>query len=242
MGPAPLERPKPLELSAKTDDEEKTMRISRWRGSQWKFLGIRFHLLWFRILLASALIGMGVISAASNWQEFHRENEDPKDAIIQQQNKELQMLREEMARGAEEAETSGQVCHAHRLESLETDFEADLAVLHKEYDQQKRKLRELCCFEIPGGLNLLEQFPDVALINGRIVEVKNDVGPALVAIDVGSDDNLQKGQRMYAYRGQTFLGKMTVEQVEQDMAAGRLEFLVEKQELHVGDKVTSRLR
>ena len=83
--------------------------------------------------------------------------------------------------------------------------------------------------------------PPVPLIKGSVGAVKADVEPALVLIDVGTNDKVEEGFRFAVYRDDVFVGKLIVERVESDAAACSVQWVVEGGQVQVGDNVTTRL-
>jgi len=84
--------------------------------------------------------------------------------------------------------------------------------------------------------------PPVPRIAALVLATKVDIEPGLVLLNVGLDDAVEVGFRFSVYRGNTFLGKVTVERVLNDRAGCRILFLVEGASVEVGDQATTHLQ
>jgi hypothetical protein len=133
-----------------------------------------------------------------------------------------------------------------RLVSQKFNLEADLGELRKDYAGSRRDLRDkelLVALAAQRGINFatLLDGPPTPLVRGAVREVKSDVEPALVLIDVGADDEVEKGFRFSVYRNDKFVGKLVVESIEGDAAACRVHWVVEGESVKPGDSVSTRL-
>jgi hypothetical protein len=132
-----------------------------------------------------------------------------------------------------------------RLVAQKFNLETDLGELRKDYAGSRRDLRdkELLVAQASKYVNFatLLDGPPTPLVRGAVREVKADVEPALVLIDVGRDDEVETGYRFSVYRGDIFIGKLVVERVEGDSAACRVHWLAEGQAVQAGDSVSTRL-
>lgn len=133
-----------------------------------------------------------------------------------------------------------------RLVAQKFNLESDLGELRRDYASSRRDLRDrelLIALAAQRGINFatLLDGPPTPLVRGAVREVKADVEPALVLIDVGADDEVEKGFRFSVYRSDKFIGKLVVERVEGDSAACRVHWVAEGQSVQAGDSVSTRL-
>jgi hypothetical protein len=133
-----------------------------------------------------------------------------------------------------------------RLKTVTLNLDTDVGDLRKEYTGVSRALREktlLIAMAEERGFNFAKVLAGAParLVRGRVSAVKTDISPALIVIDVGSDDQVEIGYPMSVYRNNVFVGKIIVERVESTASACRLEFPVTGQTIQPGDEVTTRL-
>jgi hypothetical protein len=133
-----------------------------------------------------------------------------------------------------------------RLKTTTLNLDTDVQDLAKEYSGVSRALRQktlLIAMAEERGVNFASLLagPPARLVRGRVSAVKTDISPALIVIDVGSDDRVEIGYPLSVYRGNVFVGKVIVERVEATASACRLEFAAEGQSIQPGDEVTTRL-
>jgi len=99
---------------------------------------------------------------------------------------------------------------------------------------------------------LKEQRPDIYdnLIRGEIVEPKDvirgkvtgvDKSLGLVIVNVGQRHEVQKGYSFIVFRGDQYIGKIVIDEVFPDMAAGHYDKPAMKTDVEVGDDVTTKL-
>ena len=80
------------------------------------------------------------------------------------------------------------------------------------------------------------------LVSGRVVTVKNDVSPALVAINVGTNDNVAPGMTFEVFSGNEYKGQVRVETVKESISSAILVLSpANASPLRQGDQVTTRL-
>ncbi len=74
-------------------------------------------------------------------------------------------------------------------------------------------------------------------IDGVVMAVNNGI----VVLSVGRDDNVKAGYEFTIYEGDTFIGKVKVENVVGDMAGARVLFTESGQTIRAGNKASTRL-
>lgn len=169
---------------------------------------------------------------------------DNAKADVSTLRKDIDRLQEDLnENGRREGVAEQQVA---RLKTLTLNLETDVEDLRKEYTVVSRSLRKktlLIAMAEERGVNFASLLggPPARLVRGRVSAVKTDLSPALVVIDVGSDDQVEIGYPMSVYRGNVFVGKIIVERVESAASACRVEFAAEGQSIQPGDEVTTRL-
>ncbi|MBL4850476.1 MAG: hypothetical protein JKY65_33580 [Planctomycetes bacterium] len=89
-----------------------------------------------------------------------------------------------------------------------------------------------------------EEWPALVVpeIYAEVLATKDDMGPALVLLNVGSDDRVEPGYRFLIYRGSEFVGKVVVERVLRDSSGCRALFCAEGERIRPGDKAATRLQ
>lgn len=105
----------------------------------------------------------------------------------------------------------------------------------KENEELKEKLQKVKELEIP--------IPEVTLkkkvIDGVVTAVSDKVN--LVLISVGEEQDVEVGDQFTVYRKDKYIGKIIIEKVWRDGAAGRSIKELEKEKIQAGDKVTTRV-
>jgi len=75
-------------------------------------------------------------------------------------------------------------------------------------------------------------------IQARILNVRRDAGGnTLVAIDAGSNDRLRQGQELSIARGNSFVAKVVLQEVNLNESIGRVDFLGRSADVRPGDLV-----
>ena len=187
------------------------------------------------------------ISEYNSLEQDKRRLVDSNDSVnreISQIDDRIQDLETNLADATTKRRTAEQ--QVARLMTMKYTHEGDLSDLRKDYVNTRKGLRDkelLISLAEERGVNFatLLEGPPVPLVRGSVRAVKADVDPALILIDVGSNDKVESGFHFSVYRGGSFVGKLLVERVEQDAAACRVHFVSEGQTVQVGDSVTTRL-
>ncbi|MCB9916147.1 MAG: hypothetical protein H6828_13550 [Planctomycetes bacterium] len=80
-----------------------------------------------------------------------------------------------------------------------------------------------------------------SLVNGSVIQANYDVKPGLVALNVGSNDKVQRGYTFHIYNGSQYKGEVRVENVRDDMCTALILNLVPGQKIQQGDRASTRL-
>jgi hypothetical protein len=168
-----------------------------------------------------------------------------KDARISDLEKDNDRLQAENRKNLEDKEAAEQ--QVARLLHMRTALEKDLTQTRKDYADAKQKaidlqlvLDELERIGVPVSSIVLNYKP-VPPIRGKVAGVKTDIQPALVVINVGVDDKVEKGYQFTVYRGSTFIGKVVVERIAADGCGARVLFTAPGQTIQAGDDAATRL-
>jgi hypothetical protein len=90
------------------------------------------------------------------------------------------------------------------------------------------------------GIDINSFVPDRApAIDAKVLKV-NTTGN-LVEISIGSDDGIKKGHMMHVYRGNSYLGTITIRDLEFDRAVGEVDKKLQRGQIRAGDNVTTKL-
>ncbi|MFN7182407.1 MAG: hypothetical protein ACK4NF_07005 [Planctomycetota bacterium] len=105
----------------------------------------------------------------------------------------------------------------------------------KENEELKEKIQKVKELEIP--------IPEIAIkkkaIDGIVTAVSNKVN--LILISVGQEAGVEIGDQFTVYRRDNYIGKVIIEKVWKDGAAGRSIKDLEKEKIQQGDRVTTRI-
>jgi len=134
-----------------------------------------------------------------------------------------------------------------RLTQLDTSLTNDISTLRQNYNDTRKALKEkeivIAMLEEKGvNVATLVAGPPMPAIDCRVTAVKSDVQPALVLLNVGSNDKVEKGFHFSVYRGSEFIGKVVVEKVLADSAGCRVLFVKDGQSVQSGDSAATRLQ
>ncbi len=79
------------------------------------------------------------------------------------------------------------------------------------------------------------------LINGSVLDVRLDLQPGLVMLNVGKNQNVKRGFTFDIYRGSVYKGQVRVSNVQDDIASATIVRNVDGQTIQQGDRATTRL-
>lgn len=133
-----------------------------------------------------------------------------------------------------------------RLSSYKVNLEEDLKVLSDDFSKVQGNLRKkelLIAMATERGVDFRDILggPPMKPIKGLIQAVKNDTGKAFIIASIGSSEGVKIGYHLSVYRGQQFVGKIIVERAEPTVSSCRVLFVVDGQQIQVGDNITTRL-
>ena len=87
-----------------------------------------------------------------------------------------------------------------------------------------------------------EGTPVKHLFPQRLTGVVLDIGKSdLIEISIGSDDGLKPGHVLQVYRGNQYLGQITIRTTAPDRAVGQIDKSLQRGKIQKGDNVTSKL-
>lgn len=160
---------------------------------------------------------------------------DTQAALISSYRDEVRTLRQNEIRSAQR-----EVELADRINDLSGQLEVA--------QETNRALQEqLVALRDEAGLN--ESFASDASaatarpIQARIINVQRDPGGnTLVSIDAGTNDRLSKGQELSIARGNSFVAKVVLEEVNLNESIGRVDFLGRAVDVRPGDTVLAPRR
>jgi hypothetical protein len=76
-------------------------------------------------------------------------------------------------------------------------------------------------------------------VDGRVLKVREATG--LVEISLGSDDGLKRGHTLEVYRGNRYLGRIIIRELDPDRAVGQIDKRMQQSRIQEGDVVTTKL-
>lgn len=157
---------------------------------------------------------------------------DEKQKLAQSAREDLINMREQVV--AKEKERSSLKTEVESLERRISDLETNL----REKEWVLKTLRENNV-EIP-ELIASEAEPDVP-IHGKVLSVMPNVN--LVLVSVGERDRVKEGYRFTVYRGDKYIGKVQIESVYADKAAGRIltNLMAANEAITEGDSASTRV-
>jgi hypothetical protein len=92
-----------------------------------------------------------------------------------------------------------------------------------------------CTHSLPPGA-LVNDIPPP--LDGELTAIDEDKSE--VEITLTKDDGLRKGQALYVYRGQRFLGRISVRDADSDGAKCEIDERTQTAKLRPGDRVTTK--
>jgi len=79
-------------------------------------------------------------------------------------------------------------------------------------------------------------------VDGLVSRVKQVAGAQLVEVTIGADDGLKQGNTVEVYRGDRYLGRLSILKTSPDRAVGRVDRRFQQGAIQEGDRVATRLR
>ncbi len=122
-----------------------------------------------------------------------------------------------------------------QIEQENAELSKMLVEKTKENEELKEKIQKVKELEIP--------IPDITIkkkaIDGIVTAVSRKVN--LVLISVGQEHGVEIGDQFTVYRDDNYIGKIIIEKIWKDGAAGRSIKELEKEKIREGDRVTTRI-
>jgi hypothetical protein len=75
-------------------------------------------------------------------------------------------------------------------------------------------------------------------VEGVVLEVSDK---DLVEISIGNDDGLKEGHSLEVYRGNTYIGRITIRRTAPDRAVGQIIRELQRGQIKRGDRVSTKL-
>ncbi|MEX1024054.1 MAG: hypothetical protein WD226_03160 [Planctomycetota bacterium] len=157
--------------------------------------------------------------ATEQMQEMERERNSARSA---------QQSAETAQRDAEDAQRSAEL--------LVADLQADRERLQDRLSMLETRMTTLAAVY---GIDTsgLEQ-PD---INASILDVRMDLAPGLVMLNVGEDQDVRRGYVFDVYNGNTYKGRVRVENVEASMCSATIVGTVDGSSIQRGDRASTHI-
>ncbi len=144
---------------------------------------------------------------------------------------------EDATKAKEEAQNEQQ-----RLEIQLSNLQGELAEKEKLLQRSQKELveaKQVIRAVKDAGVNIPALFKRAKPLDGEIVAVSDQV--PIVMINRGSDRGVEKGYQFTVFRGNQFIGRITVEEVYKDMSAARIVKDMTVKAIKRGDNVTTRI-
>ncbi len=137
---------------------------------------------------------------------------------------------------AEEAQRAAEETLAG-AEQMIAQLETDLTSTRGDLSQRSTELSTL--MDITN--TTLDQVTSQVLVEGSVVEVRNDVPPGLLALNVGADDGVVRGMTFEIFNGNQYKGQARVQSVLADKCSALIIRTVEGRSVQQGDRASTRL-
>jgi predicted nuclease with TOPRIM domain len=133
------------------------------------------------------------------------------------------------------------VTEQKRLEREILNLQDQLAQVEKDMNALGEKLEStnLVVAQYQDKFGMLADTMGVPLVRASVMAVNNDLN--IVLLSVGRDDKVMPGFEFTIYRGNEYVGTVVIDKVEKDHCSGASKKEVERLNIAVGDKATTRL-
>jgi len=118
---------------------------------------------------------------------------------------------------------------------------AELRVGTKERDDQLASLQAKFDTLVDQTGTSVDDLVAQPLIEARVLEVDRTIEPGLVALNVGADQNVKRGYVFHIFRGESYLGKVRIENVRPTMSTALIQGTYDGREIRQGDQAATRL-
>jgi predicted nuclease with TOPRIM domain len=172
---------------------------------------------------------------ASDLQKTIDQLNSDKSQLIDQKDEALT----EKRAAVETANTA--VTEQKRLEREILNLQDQLAQVEKDMNALGEKLENtnLVVAQYEDKFGKLADTIGVPLVKGAVMAVDNDLN--IVLLSVGRDDNVKPGFEFTIYRGNEYVGTVLIDKVDKDHCSGSSKKEIERLNIAVGDKATTRL-
>ena len=137
---------------------------------------------------------------------------------------------------AEEAQRAAEETLAGAEQTI-AQLETDLTSTRGDLSQRSTELSTL--MDVTN--TSLDQIMSQDLVEGSVVEVRNDVPPGLLALNVGSDDGVVRGMTFEIFNGNQYKGQARVQSVLPNNCSALIIRTVEGRTMQQGDRAATRL-
>jgi predicted nuclease with TOPRIM domain len=139
----------------------------------------------------------------------------------------------------DEANTA--VTEQKRLEREILNLQDQLAQVEKDMNALGEKLEStnLVVAQYVDKFGILAETEGVPLVRANVLGVNNDLN--IVLLSVGRDDKVKPGFEFTIYRGNEYVGTVLIDKVDKDHCSGSSKKEIERLNIAVGDKATTRL-
>jgi hypothetical protein len=140
----------------------------------------------------------------------------------------------------EQVDRQAQFTRAVQLSELLNSVNSQLDSIKERRALLEEQYAALQAKATSAGIDLNLNIPDRApAIDAVVFKVNKE--ETLVEITIGQDDGIKKGHTMQVFRGKTFLGRITVQEVEGDRAVAVVDAKLKRGQIREGDHVTTKL-
>lgn len=164
---------------------------------------------------------------------------EDKDSVIARMEEEVQTLNSSYNEALESKKNAERLRNRSLLDKEQlsqqlVDANKELAALREDFDNQELLLARI----VDSGVRLPDiGVPAAPAIDGVVVAVEDGI----VILSVGKDDGVEEGYEFTVYDGDSFLGKIQVTRVLDDMAGCKILFVENGMNISSGNKASTRL-
>lgn len=164
--------------------------------------------------------------------------ESAKDQAVAAQH-DAENQRDEALAGEQEAKTNEEEVKQENARLLDqiADLEKDKNTLEAQVAKLDVELQTLIDVT---GVNVKDVLAQ-KLIKGAVLQVNNSIAPGLVALNVGSIDEVKRGYTFEIFNGGQYKGQIRIENVRENMCTGLITKLYDGQSIQQGDQAATRL-
>ena len=140
----------------------------------------------------------------------------------------------------EQVERESQFLLAVKYNELLNQALSSLDNLKERRKELEEQYAQLAAKATAAGIDLNAVFADRAPpIDAQVLKV--NANNTLVEISIGSDDGIKKGHVLHVYRGNSYLGTITIKDTEADRSVGEVDKKLQRGQIREKDIVTTKL-